>query len=123
MDSTSYCVTLPVNELFSPPVTLKEFTVFFSSNVLTGPANAFIFVIEEYSGALSLFMIKNSNYIEVMSDTIKNDSNALLLIGDPSEVNIGTYLITFFVITPPTFLKYPLANFTVNIVEGKSNFS
>ena len=108
----------------NPPVTLQEFTIYFSPNELNGKydANMFIFLIQESGGTPGLFMLEQVNFSLDQSKTVQNRSNALLFSGDPSELGIGTYIITLLV-NPFELLPYPIATFTLNITEGNSNLS
>ena len=117
---------MPVNELSGPSVILQEFTIYFSPNELNGKyiLNFFAFLLSGDDNLASFEIAEPAfSFFEVGPDpVIMNESNALLFTGNASTIQLGTYVVTLLA-NPFETSSFPIANFTINITEGKSNFS
>ena len=120
-DSTSYFITLPLNEVSHPQVKLKEFTACFSSNELieNNPLNAFTFSLDGSEDAASAFALTTMAVNPTQLDTVVSVSNALVTTGDGSGLDFGVNILTLSVASSVHMVFYPIVNFTISIVEGK----
>ena len=120
-DSTSYLVTLPLNEVSNMQVTLQEFTIYFSPNELQGKhtINDFVFQLDGSGSIVDKFALRIPSVTLAMSENVVPVPNTLLTAFG-SHLDVGTYNLTLLISTSfePDII-YPIVNFTVNIVEGE----
>ena len=120
-DSTSYTITLTLNEVSSPHVLVQNFTIYISPNELKNGVNLFTFLLKEPGGALSSFMLEkaDSGVLE-KSGTVETVDNALLTTSN-SDLEVSIHKLTLLVYPFVHSTSIELVNFTVIIVEGKVN--